>query len=169
MVEHLSNQNLKPVIKGVSYFLGHVPGMIRHGSKPSRLIGKGPSLLESILDHLQTFEQAVAYPPNQVFLGNLHPEDLAGWPKPWWKNPVRDADPKGAYGPFMDQVEFYGFLKTWVLIRSSIAGPMPSYSITQHRRQKPSMPKTIASSENSCANRESRTSMMSGGASAIRY
>ena len=76
MVDYSTNQNVVPVVKGVSYFLAHVPSMIRHGSKPSREIEKAPSLLPPILDHLQTFDQAVAYPPNQVFIGNLDPDDL---------------------------------------------------------------------------------------------
>ena len=69
-------QNTRPVVKGVSYFLAHVPSMVRHGSKPSREIGKDPSLLTPVLGHLWTFNDAVAYPPNQVFIGNLDPDDL---------------------------------------------------------------------------------------------
>ncbi len=68
-----SNQNVKPVVKGVSYFLDHVPSMVRHGSKPSREIEKDPSLLTRVLGHLSTYDKAVAYPPNQVFIGNLDP------------------------------------------------------------------------------------------------
>ena len=62
-----------PVIKGVSYFLAHVPSMVRHGSKPSRELPKDAALLNSFLGHLETYEQAVAYAPNQVFLGNMSP------------------------------------------------------------------------------------------------
>ena len=56
MVSYSSNQNVMPVVRGVSYFLAHVPSMVRHGSKPSREIEKNPSLLTPILGHLQTFE-----------------------------------------------------------------------------------------------------------------
>ncbi len=111
MVEHLSNQNIKPVVKGVSYFLGHVPGMIRHGSKPSREIERGPSLLEPILNHLQAFDQAVGYPPNQVFIGNLSPDDLLSAPSPWYRNPITNASRWGAFGEIMPEEEFLGIMK----------------------------------------------------------
>ena len=76
MADYSANQMVIPVVKGVSYFLAHVPSMIRHGSKPSREIEKNPSLLSPILDHLLSFDQAVTYPPTQVFIGNLDPDDL---------------------------------------------------------------------------------------------
>ena len=35
-----------PVVRAVTYFLAHVPNMIRHGSKPSREISLDPSILD---------------------------------------------------------------------------------------------------------------------------
>ena len=106
-----SDHNVIPVVKGVSYFLAHVPSMVRHGSKPSREIEKEPRLLPQILGHLQTFDQAVAYPPNQVFIGNLDPDDLLRIPPPWYQNPVPNASRWGAFGEIMPEEEFYGMLK----------------------------------------------------------
>jgi len=112
VVNYSSNQNVKPVVKGVSYFLAHVPSMIRHGSKPSREIRKDPSLLPSILSHLETFDQAVAYPPNQVFIGNLDPDDLLRRiPSPWYKNPIPNSSRWGSFGEIMPEEEFYGMMK----------------------------------------------------------
>ena len=111
MVSCSSNQGVKPVLKGVSYFLAHVPSMIRHGSKPSREIGKDPSLLPSILSHLGTFDQAVAYPPNQVFIGSLDPDDLLHIPSPWYKNPIPNSSRWGPFGEIMPEEEFYGMMK----------------------------------------------------------
>ncbi|UCF74057.1 MAG: glycine reductase [Deltaproteobacteria bacterium] len=111
MVNCSSNQNVKPVVKGVSYFLAHVPSMIRHGSKPSREIGRDPSLLPSILSHLESFDRAVAYAPNQVFIGNLDPDDLLHIPPPWFKNPVPDSSRWGPFGEIMPEEEFYGMMK----------------------------------------------------------
>ena len=111
MVNYASNQNVKPVVKGVSYFLAHVPSMIRHGSKPSREIGKDPSLLPSILSHLETFDQAVNYPPNQVFIGNLDPDDLSRLQTPWYENPIADSSRWGPFGEIMPEEEFYGMMK----------------------------------------------------------
>jgi betaine reductase len=108
---HSKNQNVKPVVKGVSYFLAHVPSMVRHGSKPSREIMKDPSILPPLLAHLQGFNQAVAYPPNQVFIGNLEPDDLRHIPSPWYQHPVSNASRKGLFGEIMPEEEFYGMLK----------------------------------------------------------
>ena len=55
--QQLSKTTVIPVVKGTSYFLAHVPSMVRHGSKPSRELKKDPSLLTRILCHLRTFEQ----------------------------------------------------------------------------------------------------------------
>ena len=100
-----------PVVQSYSYLLAHTPEFVRYGSKPKREIKYNTELGAKIDAHLRSFEEAVSYPPNQVFLGNLHPEDLAKRPEPWWQNPVADASPVGAYGPFLNQLEFYGFLK----------------------------------------------------------
>jgi betaine reductase len=100
-----------PVVQSYAYLLAHAPEFVRYGSKPRREIEADPALAGRIERHLRSFEDAVRYPPNQVFLGNLHPEDLAARPSPWWQNPVEHAKRDGAYGPFLDQLEFYGFLK----------------------------------------------------------
>jgi len=111
MINRVTNQEIKPVVKGVSYFLAHVPGMIRHGSKPAREIGYDPSLLTSVLSHLRTFPEAVSYPPHQIFIGNLDPDDLLKVPTPWYQNPVLDASRWGTFGEIMPEDEFYGMMK----------------------------------------------------------
>ena len=104
-------RSTNPVIKGVSYFLGHVPGMVRYGSKPSREIGKDPSILPAILNNSQSFDQAVAYPPNQVFIGNMDPDSLLDYPSPWYQNPLSDSSRWGESGEIMPEEEFYGMMK----------------------------------------------------------
>lgn len=111
MAHYSPDQSTAPVVKGVSYFLAHVPGTIRYGSKPSREIGKDSSLLPPILGHLRSFDQAVTYAPNQVFIGNIDPDDLWHMPSPWYQNPVPDASRWGAFGEIMPEEEFYGMLK----------------------------------------------------------
>ena len=100
-----------PVISGVSYFLGHLPSMIRYGSKPYRELKHNPSLLLPIISHLRTFDQAVTYPPNQVFIGNLDPDELWDFPSPWFKNPIPNACRQGEFGEIMPEEEFYGIVK----------------------------------------------------------
>jgi len=105
-----NNQRITPVIKGASYYLAHVPGMVRHGSKPERLVENDPELLKSVLDHTWDFEHSVKYPPNQVFIGNMDPDDLRGT-QPWYKNLKEDASRWGEFGEMMPEDEFYGMLQ----------------------------------------------------------
>ncbi|MCL4458879.1 MAG: glycine/sarcosine/betaine reductase complex component C subunit beta [Chloroflexi bacterium] len=101
-----------PVVKGVSYFLAHVPGVVRHGSKPCRELPKGgESLLGAFLRSLRTYEEAKSYPPHQVFIGNLHPDDLWNVERPWYAHPAPGASRQGPYGEIMPEEEFYGFMK----------------------------------------------------------
>jgi len=111
-MKHLvPSQSVEPVVKGVSYFLAHVPSMVCHGSKPAREIKRDPSLLTDLSRHLQSFDQAVAYAPNQVFIGNLEPDDLQKVPVPWHQHPIPHASRKGVFGEIMPEEEFYGMLK----------------------------------------------------------
>ena len=111
MVSCSTNQDIIPVVKGVCYFLAHIPSMIRHGSKPSRELKNDPSLLTPILGHSRTFAEAVAYPPNQVFIGNVDPDELLRIPSPWYKNPMPNASRWGDFGEIMPEEEFYGIIK----------------------------------------------------------
>ena len=100
-----------PVLKGVSYFLAHVPSMVCHGSKPSREIAKDPTLLGTITKHLRSYREAVEYAPDQVFVGNLSPDELARSPSPWYQHPLKGSSRKGPFGEIMPEEEFYGVLK----------------------------------------------------------
>ena len=101
----------RPVVEGVSYFLAHVPGIVRLGSKPAREIAKSPELLPGFLAHLRGYEESVAYPPHQVFIGNLYPDQLEDIPRPWFGNPVEQPSRWGPMGEIMPEDEFYGVLK----------------------------------------------------------
>ncbi len=99
------------VIKDCAYVLVNVPDFVRYGSKPIRDLEENPGLLSEIDRHLRTFEEVLAYGPNQVFIGNRHPDDLHGIPQPWYKNPLPDAKRHGPFGEIMPEEEFYGWLK----------------------------------------------------------
>jgi len=101
----------RPVVKGVAYCLFHVPSLVRYGSKPAREIPKDHTLLASILNSQMTYEEAVAYPPSQAFIGNLRPDQLLQVPEPWFKNPVKNASRIGPYGEIVSEDQFLGLLK----------------------------------------------------------
>lgn len=111
MSSNQTKQVLTPVVRGVTYFLGHVPGILCHGSKPSREIPKDPTLFKKVVEHQFPFPKAVAYAPNQVFIGNMDPDQLSVYPKPWYLNPVPSASRWGDFGEIMPEEEFHGMMK----------------------------------------------------------
>jgi len=101
-----------PVIKASAYALIHTPDFVRYGSKPIREIAHSPQpLLPVIEKHLRSFDAAVEYPPNQVFIGNMAPDELNDIEKPWYEHPNRGASRYGAFGEIMPEEEFLGLLK----------------------------------------------------------
>lgn len=101
-----------PIIQTSACVLAHVPGFVRYGSKPTREIAASPeAVLPAIEAHLRSFEEAVAYPPNQVFIGNLHPDRLNDIEQPWTKHLLKGAPRFGAFGEIAPEDAFIGLLK----------------------------------------------------------
>ncbi len=97
----------RAAVVATSLVLDHVPDLVRYGSKPRREGARWPEIATS----LRTFDDAVAYPPNQVVIGNLPPEDLWERERPWWKQPVVDASSDGTFGDVGSQTDFYRALR----------------------------------------------------------
>ena len=94
-------------IHGCSLVLAHAPDLVRHGSKPAReLVAARDGLLDRITGALRSYDDALGYPPHQVFLGNLPPEALWERERPWWRQPV-EPNPKGRFGVFIGEDELY--------------------------------------------------------------
>ncbi len=99
------------VVKGTASILAHTPDLVPLGSKPTREIPRFEGLYDECIAHLRSYEEAVAYPPNQVFIGNIRPDRLAEMEKPWYENLIEGAPREGPYGEIMPEDEFYGLLK----------------------------------------------------------
>ena len=104
-------ESVAPVIRGVSLCLVHVPDLVRYGSKPTRDIPKNPELQGRLDEHKRTYDEAVRYPPNQVFIGNLRPDALWDSPQPWFDNPVDEAKAEGPHGEIWGEADFYCLMK----------------------------------------------------------
>lgn len=101
-----------PIIKATACTLVHVPGFVRYGSKPTREIAAGGDrVLAAIEAHLRSFRDAVEYPPNQVFIGNLHPDRLNHFETPWTTHPINGAPASGPFGEIIPEQTFIGMLK----------------------------------------------------------
>ena len=102
------------IVRKSSNILVHLPDFVRHGSKPSREIRKDPDLDGRISGRLRTFEDAVRYAPNQVFIGNVEPDALRTLAQPWFRHLLDRDGGIGRTGPFgeiLPQEEFYALLK----------------------------------------------------------
>ena len=104
-----------PVIKSCYYALCHTPDLVRYGSKPRRELALDPALGARLAASLRSYHEAVSYPPNQTFIGNLTPDELAKLPRPWFKTPVdlrlNEGKVHGSFGEILDQESFYGLLQ----------------------------------------------------------
>jgi glycine/sarcosine/betaine reductase complex component C subunit beta len=103
------------VVRDCSYVLAHVPDFVRYGSKPIRDIanggGLGGELEKRIYERVRSYADAVAYPPNQVFIGNLSPDRLRDIPQPWYDHLVAAAASQGPFGEIQTEEDLYGWLK----------------------------------------------------------
>lgn len=103
-----------PVIKGAGYALIHAPQMALHqGTTPvtERRNRPDSEYLEKLPGHLRSFTDAVMYAPNQVYIGNMSPDELKELPRPWYENSPQKASRDGKYGEIMPEDEFIGLLK----------------------------------------------------------
>jgi betaine reductase len=89
--------------------LAHVPDLVFSGSKPAREIVEDPTLHDRIAESLQSYEDACAYLPNQVFVGAAAPSPLIDSERPWWNRPGAPST-KGRHGRIFDQPTFLSAL-----------------------------------------------------------
>ncbi|HQA66566.1 MAG TPA: glycine/sarcosine/betaine reductase complex component C subunit beta [Bacillota bacterium] len=103
-----------PVVKGAAYVLVHTPDMIMHYGTTCALEHEAnpeSEFLKKFPEFVRSYEEAVKYAPNQVYIGNMLPDELNTIEKPWYKNLVQDADGEGKMGEIIDQDELYVALK----------------------------------------------------------
>jgi hypothetical protein len=92
---------MSAAIHGCSLVLAHAPDLVRHGSKPTR-----EEAADRLAPALRTYEEALGYPPHQVFIGNLSPAALWEIERPWWSHPV-ELKQAGPFGAFVGEAELY--------------------------------------------------------------
>lgn len=100
---------MKSVIKGASYILAHTPDMVLwNGTTQTteRIVNPESEYLKELPSHIRTFDQALAYWPNQVYIGNKTPDELAQIPQPWYDKTCEVNARYGKFGQMMPQEEF---------------------------------------------------------------
>ncbi len=106
----MSAPQIDPVVRNCVQCLIHAPDLAIYGSKPYREIRKEPALERRLRNHLRSYDDAVRYPPNQTYIGNLTPDKLAAIPQPWYAARV-DAPAAGPFGEIVSQDLFYAVLE----------------------------------------------------------
>ena len=103
-----------PIIKGASYTLAITPDMVLHNGTTQTtemIVNPESEYLKELPNHLRSFEDAVSYIPNQVYIGNARPADLSATPFPFYDKKWENASRYGKYGQIMPQDEFYGVMQ----------------------------------------------------------
>ena len=100
---------MNSVIMGTGYILAHVPDMvIQNGTTQTteRVVNPGSEYLKELPGHIRSYEDAAAYLPNQTYIGNATPDDLAAAEQPWYGKKDVKAERFGPFGEIMPQDEF---------------------------------------------------------------
>jgi len=102
------------VIKGVGHLLVHCPSLVIYGHAPQEEIKeKEEAALDSMNSYLRKYNEVVDYLPNQVYIGNLEPEQMGNYKGFWWdkRNLLTKSNRYGTFGGIMPQDEFFALLK----------------------------------------------------------
>ncbi|MCG8529723.1 MAG: ketoacyl-ACP synthase III family protein [Desulfovibrionales bacterium] len=102
------------VLKASSYALVHTPDMILHNGTTQTVEARNnpdSDYLKNITQSYRSFEEVVAYPPNQTYIGNMTPQELRALGKSWVGMTAEGADKNGKLGEIMPQLQFYALMK----------------------------------------------------------
>ncbi|MBQ3131907.1 MAG: glycine reductase [Clostridia bacterium] len=100
---------MKSVIKGTGYILAHAPDMMLHNGTTQtieRIVNPDGEYLKQVPNHIRSFEEVLAYYPNQVYIGSVTPEELSKVPQPWHDKTCPVSERYGKFGQIMPQEEF---------------------------------------------------------------
>lgn len=100
---------MNSVIKGASYVLAHTPQMVVYNGTTQtteRVVNPESEYLKELNSHLRTYEECVNYWPNQVYIGNAHPDELAEVEFPYYDKAREGSERFGKYGEIMPEDEF---------------------------------------------------------------
>ena len=100
---------MNSVIKGAGYILAFTPDMVmQNGTTQTteKIVNPDSEYLKKVPEHLRSYEEVLAYMPNQTYIGNMTPDELATYEQPWYDKKAPVCDRYGKYGEIMPQDEF---------------------------------------------------------------
>lgn len=101
---------MKAVIKGTGYVLVHTPDMVLHNGTTQRtekIVNPDSDFLKELPKHLRSYEDCVAYYPNQAYIGGFRPDQLKTVEAPLYDKKMEGAQRYAKFGEIMPQDEFY--------------------------------------------------------------
>lgn len=99
-------------LKAAGYVQVHTPDMIMQNGTTQTVEKQthpDSDYLKEAPKHIRSYEEVVNYAPNQTYIGNMTPEELAKIEFPYYDKPV-EGKRYGKFGEIMPQKEFYGLL-----------------------------------------------------------
>lgn len=105
---------MNSVLKAAGYILAHTPDMVIHNGTTQtteRVVNPDSEYLKVLKDHIRTYDEVVKYPPNQVYIGNITPNELSKYEMPWYDKQTPNASKYGKFGEIMPQEEFIGLMQ----------------------------------------------------------
>ena len=102
-----------PVFRGAGYVLVHTPDMIvKNGTTCTveQEINPDSEFLKEVESKIRSYEEVVNYLPNQVYIGNKRPEDLADLKLPWCEI-ENSGERNGKFGQIVPQDEFLALMQ----------------------------------------------------------
>lgn len=101
----------KAVLKKTSYALIHAPNFLEHLGTTQTNSKKDSDYLLNLKENLRSYHDVVNYLPNQVYIGNLRPEDLNNYEKPFFNAEYSAGKRIGQHGEIMPEDEFILLIK----------------------------------------------------------
>ena len=76
-----------------------------------KIVNPESEYLAALRDHIRSYDDVLAYPPNQVYIGNLSNRELSDMEFPWFGTKAAHPAREGKFGEIMPQDEFYGLMQ----------------------------------------------------------
>ena len=89
---------MNSVIKGSGYCLSYTPGLMLHNGSTittEKVVNPDGEFLKEMGKHVRSYEDCVAYWPNQVYIGNADPEELRKVEFPYYDKKFENASRYG--------------------------------------------------------------------------
>ena len=124
------------VIKAASYVLAHTPDMVIHNGTTQTtevIVNPDSEYLKELPGHLRSYDDCLAYIPNQAYIGNVTNDELRAVEFPYYDKKAENPARSGKYGEIMPQSEFYGLMQICDVFDLVLLGIYPAYLSQDHK------------------------------------